>query len=206
ISYQKAEEESLRLNVEKQLTLSRAFQKDKKAFTDQEVADMINNISIKSDITNEELLILEKYYADQEKLRKHNKKDLEENVNFEVALIEKRLKSQLLLNDEQLSNKLSSIGIGSNLTDVENYEKSVYEIKKKYLEKNLNDQLEVYKKILENESLTNDKKEEYRRKLLDIETQIRDFQNQTHIESLEKAKEMEQAFIEIGNSIKNALI
>src|SRR5690606_31533785 len=51
-----------------------------------------------------------------------------------------------------------------------------------------------------------EKKEEYRSKLLDIENQIRDFQNQTHIESLEKAKEMEQAFMQIGENIKNALV
>ena len=50
------------MNVEKQLTLSRSFQKGKTAFTEQEISDMLNNISLKSDITNEELLILEKYF------------------------------------------------------------------------------------------------------------------------------------------------
>jgi len=74
------EEELLKMNVEKQLTLFRSFQKDKTAFTEQEISDMLNNISLKSDITNEELLILEKYYVAQDKLRKDNQKGL--NINF----------------------------------------------------------------------------------------------------------------------------
>lgn len=210
IASHKAEEESLKLNVEKQLTLSRSFQKDKTAFTEQEISDMLNNISLKSDITNEELLILEKYYAAQDKLRKGNQKSLEDNVKFEVEQVKKKIQEQVKssnsknFNDE--SGEINALSIGNNLTDVESYEKAVYEIKRKYLLKNLEDELAVYNQIIENEKAKGTVTQEMLDKQLELENSVRDFKNESHIISLEKAKEMEQRFIEMGENIKNALV
>lgn len=206
IASQKAEEESLRLNAEKQLTISRAFQDDKKAFTATEISDMINNIQIKSDITNDELLILEKFYAAQAKLRKDNEKGLEQNLELELKLLKEKQQSKLLQNDVAMSSELDGLNIGNNLTDVENYEKAAYEIKRKYLLKEIEDNIAFYQSILQNENLTQKQKEENTKILLGLQGELREFNNQSHIESLEKAKEMEQAFIEIGENIKNALV
>lgn len=204
------EEELLKMNVEKQLTLSRSFQKDKTAFTEQEISDMLNNISLKSDITNEELLILEKYYVAQDKLRKGNQKGLEDNAKFEVEQIKKRIQEQVNssnsknFNDE--SGEINTLSIGNNLTDVESYERAVYEIKRKYLLKNLEDELAVYNQIIENEREKGTVTQEILDKQVELGNSVREFNNQTHIESLEKAKEMEQKFIEMGENIKNALV
>src|SRR5690606_11440217 len=92
------------------------------------------------------------------------------------------------------------------LGEVENYEKSVYEIKRKYLLKNLEDELAVYDKIIESEKEKGTITQEILDKRQEIENEIRDFNIQSHIESLEKAKELEQAFMEIGENIKNALV
>lgn len=210
IASQKAEEESLKLNVEKQLTLSRSFQKGKTAFTEQEISDMLNNISLKSDITNEELLILEKYYTAQDKLRKDNEKSAEENVKFEVDQIKKRIQEQVKssnsknFNDE--SGEINTLSVGNNLTDVESYEKAVYEIKRKYLLKNLEEELAVYNQIIENEKNKGTVTQDMLDKQLELENSVRDFKNESHIISLEKAKEIEQKFIEMGENIKNALV
>ncbi|RRJ91529.1 hypothetical protein EG240_05855 [Paenimyroides tangerinum] len=204
------EEELLKMNVEKQLTLSRSFQKEKMAFTEQEISDMLNNISLKADITNEELLILEKYYTAQDKLRKDNQKGLEDNVKFEVEQVKKKIQEQVKssnsknFNDE--SGEINALSIGNNLTDVESYEKAVYEIKRKYLLKNLEDELAVYNQIIENEKAKGTVTQEMLDKQVELGNSVREFNNQTHVESLEKAKELEQKFIEMGMNIKNALV
>lgn len=210
IASQKAEEEALRLSYEKQLTLSRAFQNDKDAFSDTEISNMLDNKSIKADITNAELLILEKYYAEQKKLREDNSKDLEKNVKFEVELLKKQAQEKVkkLTSSNNLSEakEINLKSIGNNLTDVENYEKATYEIKRKYLLKNLEDELAVYNTIIENEKKKGKVNQDILDKQLELENQVREFKNESHVISLEKAKEMEQRFIEMGEAIKNALV
>lgn len=204
------EEELLKLNIEKQLTLSRSFQKNKIAFTDEEIKDLVENKSSREDITNQELLILEKFYAEQGKLRKANEKELEQNIIFEANLIKKqaqdKVKSLTSKNNEEESIEVNALSIGSNLTDVETYEKAVYEIKRKYLLKNLEDELAVYNQIIESEKAKGTITQEILDKQLELENSIRVFKNESHVESLEKAKELEQRFIEMGDTIKNALV
>lgn len=206
ISSQKAEEDALKLSVEKQLTLSRAFQKDKKAFSEQEIYDMLSNKSIRKDITDEELLILEKYYAEQEKLRKQNKKDIESNIDFEILQLKKKQDSKLLGYQSEMSGDIGALSVGNNLIDVENYEKAVYEIKRKYMLKEIEDNIALYKSILENENLTQEQKEKNTKILLGLQEDLREFNNQTHIDNLTKANEIEQRYIEMGENIKNALV
>src|SRR5690606_12925634 len=43
-------------------------------------------------------------------------------------------------------------------------------------------------------------------KQLELENKVREFKTQSHIESVEKAKEIEDKFMEIGENIKNALV
>jgi len=210
IASQKAEEESLRLNAEKQLTISRAFQEGKKAFTETEISDMINNIQIKSDITNNELLILEKFYAAQAKLRKDNEKGLADNVEFEVNQLKKRVdkKAQEINydNDKLASDEINKLSIGDNLTDVENYEKKVYEIKRKYLLLSLQQQLAVLDKEIEIAQTKGAIDKSILDKQLKLRNEIKEFENESHVDTLMKAKEMEQRFIEMGENIKNALV
>lgn len=209
ISSQKAEEEALKLNYEKQLTLSRAFQKDRAAFTEEEKKYMLESKSILSDVstlTNAELLILEKYYAEQEKLRKQNKKDIESNIDFEISQLQKKQDSKLLGYQSEMSGEIGALSIGNNLTDVENYEKAVYEIKRKYMLKEIEDNIALYKSILENENLTQEQKEKNTKILLGLQEDLREFNNQTHIDNLTKANEIEQRYIEMGENIKNALV
>lgn len=206
MTYFQLEESLLKTNLEKQLTLSRSFQKDKEAFTEQEIQDLINGAESKITLTDQELLMLEKFYSDQEKLRKQNEKGLKENVDFEINLLKKGHESKLLNDHQQLSNELNGLEIGTNLTDVENYEKAAYEIKRKYLLKEIEDNIAFYQSILENENLTHKQKEENTKILLGLQEDLREFNNQSHIESLEKAKEIEDKFMEIGENIKNALV
>lgn len=204
------EENLIRLNTEKQLKLARAFQKDKVSLTDQEIQDLINGVQIKAELSNEELLILEKLHYSQDKLRKDNQKGLEDNAKFEADLIKKQIQEQVNssnsknFNDE--SGEINALSIGNNLTDVESYERAVYEIKRKYLLKNLEDELAVYNQIIENEKGKGTVTQEMLDKQLELENSVRDFKNESHIISLEKAKEMEQKFIEMGENIKNALV
>ncbi len=209
IASQKAEEEALRLSYEKQLTLSRAFQTDKDAFTKQEIDDFLTKEELLKGVntlTDAELLILEKYYAEQKKLRKYNQKDLENNVDLEIKLLKEKQQSKELKSQAAMASELDGLSIGSNLTDVENYEKAAYEIKRKYLLKEIEDNITFYKTILDNENLTQEQKEKNTKILLGLQEDLREFNNQTHVESLEKAKEMEQRFIEMGEAIKNALV
>lgn len=203
---QQLELAALKLNIEKQLTLSRAFQTDKKAFTDQEVQDLINGVETKNALTNQELLILEKFYAEQEKLRKQNQKGLEDNIQFEISLLKKQQESKLLQSQFSMSGELNASSIGSDLTDLENYEKAAYEIKRKYLLKEIEDNITLYESILQRENLTQSQKEENLKILLNLQEELREFNLQSHFESLEQAKEMERTFMEIGESIKNALV
>lgn len=210
---QQIEESALRLKFEKQLTLMRAFQEDKVAFTKDEInnyltqEELLNGVNT---LTDQELLILEKYYADQKKLRKDNQKDLEDNVKFEVELLKKRIQEQVKFsnsknfNDE--SSEINTLSIDSNLGDVENYEKAVYDIKRKYLLKNLEDELAVYDQMIETEKAKGTVTQEMLDKQLELRNSIREFNNQSHVESLEMAKEMEQRFIEMGENIRNALV
>lgn len=203
---QQLELAALKLNVEKQLTLSRGFQEDKKAFTDQEVQDLINGVETKTVLTNQELLILEKFYAEQEKLRKQNQKGLEDNIQFEINLLKKQQESKLLQGQFSMSGELNALSIGSDLTDLENYEKAAYEIKRKYLLKEIEDNITLYESILQRENLTQSQKEENLKILLNLQEELREFNLQSHFESLEQAKEMERTFMEIGESIKKALV
>lgn len=204
------EENLIRLNTEKQLKLARAFQKDKVSLTDQEIQDLINGVQIKTELSNEELLILEKFHYSQEKLRKSNQKSLEDNAKFEADLIKKQIQEKVKdsnsknFNDE--SGEINGLNIGNNLTDVESYEKAVYEIKRKYLLKNLEDELAVYNQIIENEKAKGTVTQEMLDKQLELENSVRDFKNESHVIALEKAKELEQKFIEMGINIKNALV
>src|SRR5690606_29073353 len=147
---------------------------------------------------------------DQEKLRKQNEKGLKENIDFEIGLIKKRIKEETQsVNSKNFnaeSSDINALNVGGSLGEVENYEKSVYEIKRKYLLKNLEDELAVYDKIIESEKEKGTITQEILDKRQEIENEIRDFNIQSHIESLEKAKELEQAFMEIGENIKNALV
>lgn len=210
MTYFQLEESLLKTNLEKQLTLSRSFQKDKEAFTEQEIQDLVNGLKIETELTNQELLMLEKFYHDQEKLRKQNEKGLKENIDFEIRLIKKRIQEQTQsVNSKNFnaeSSDINALNVGGSLGEVENYEKSVYEIKRKYLLKNLEDELAVYDKIIESEKEKGTITQEILDKRQEIENEIRDFTIQSHIESLEKAKELEQAFMEIGENIKNALV
>ena len=210
MTYFQLEEELLRKNLEKQLTLSRSFQKDKIAFTEEEINNMVNGVSYKADITNEELLILEKFYNDQEKLRKQNEKGLQENLDFEVNILKKqaqeKVKKITSQNNKDEAGEINTLSIGNNLTDVENYEKTAYEIKRKYLLKNLEDELAVYNSIIENEKKKGKVNQNILDKQLELENKVREFKTQSHIESLEKAKEIEDKFMEIGENIKNALV
>lgn len=210
MTYFQLEEELLRKNLEKQLTLSRSFQKDRIAFTEEEINNMVNGVSYKADITNEELLILEKFYNDQEKLRKRNEKGLQENLDFEVNILKKqaqeKVKKITSQNNKDEAGEINTLSIGNNLTDVENYEKTAYEIKRKYLLKNLEDELAVYNSIIENEKKKGKVNQDILDKQLELENKVREFKTQSHIESLEKAKEIEDKFIEIGENIKNALV
>lgn len=212
---QQLEEASLRLNVEKQLTLSRAFQEDKKAFTETEISDMINNISIKSDITNEELLILEKFYAAQEKLRKDNEKGLEENVKFEVKILKKQIedkqKLQDTINDTSMNNEIQGLSYNPNdLSSIEAYEKAVVEIKKKYLKEGLENTLASLEQEILLYKEGSKERIEAENKIANVKTQINEFIAESNKESVQKsiesAKEMEQRFIEMGENIKNALV
>lgn len=210
IASQKAEEESLRLNVEKELTLSRAFQADKKAFTDSEISDMINGVGIKTEITNQELLILEKFYAAQDRLRKENEKSLENNLKFEVEQLRRRVddkaKEIAYDNDKLAADEINELDIGKNLTDYESYEKAVYEIKRKYLLLSLQQQLDVLDKEIEIAKTKGEVDKSILEKQLKLRSEIKEFEDQTHVSSLQKAKEMEQKFIEMGANIKNALV
>lgn len=210
MTYFQLEESLLKTNLEKQLTLSRSFQKDKVAFSEQEIQDLINGAESKITLTDQELLMLEKFYSDQEKLRKQNEKGLKENVDFEVSLIKKRIQEQSQSvsskNFNAESSEINALNVGGSLAEVDNYEKSVYEIKRKYLLKNLEDELAVYDKIIESEKEKGTITQEILDKRQEIENEIREFNNQSHVESLEQAKEMEQAFMEIGENIKNALV
>lgn len=207
---QQLEESALKLSIEKQLKLSRGFQEDKKTFTDQEIQDLINGAESKVVLTDQELLILEKYYAEQKKLRKDNQKDLEDNVKFEVDLLKKQTQEKVKQinsnNNRGEASEINALSIGNNLGSVENYEKAVYEIKRKYLLKNLEDELAVYNTIVENEKAKGKVNQDILDKQLELENQVREFKNDSHVISLEKAKEMEQRFIEMGENIKNALV
>lgn len=213
IASQKAEEEALRLNYEKQLTLSRAFQTDKDAFTKQEIDDFLTKEELLKGVntlTDAELLILEKYYAEQKKLRKDNSKDLEDNVKFEAEQLKKRVdekaKEISYDNDKLAADEIDKLDIGKNLTDVESYEKAVYDIKRKYLLLSLQQQLDALDKEIEIAQTKGEVDKSILEKQLKLRTEIKEFENQTHVDTLNKAKEMEQRFIEMGEAIKNALV
>ena len=213
IASQKAEEEALRLNYEKQLTLSRAFQTEKDAFTKQEIDDFLTKEELLKGVntlTDAELLILEKYYAEQKKLRKDNSKDLEDNVKFEAEQLKKRVdekaKEISYDNDKLAADEIDKLDIGKNLTDVEKYEKAVYDIKRKYLLLSLQQQLDALDEEIKIAQTKGEVDKSILEKQLKLRTEIKEFENKTHVESLEKAKEIEQRFIEMGEAIKNALV
>ncbi|WCM42406.1 tape measure protein [Flavobacterium sp. CBA20B-1] len=207
---QQLEESALRLNLEKKLTLSRAFQKRTDEFTKQEIQDLIDRKEIKNQLSNEELLILEKFYAAQEKLRKDNEKDLKDSVEFEANLLKKqaqeKVKKITSQNNKDEAGEINALSIGSNLTDVENYEKSVYKIKRKYLLKNLEDELAVYNTIVESEKKKGKVNQDILDKQLELENQVREFKNESHVESLEQTEEIAQRYKKLAEDIKIALI
>src|SRR5690606_28635657 len=120
--------------------------------------------------------------------------------------LKEKQQSKLLQNEAAMSTELNDLSLGNNLTDVENYEKAAYEIRRKYLLKEIEDNIAFYQSILQNENLTQKQKEENTKILLGLQEDLREFNNQSHFESLQKAREMEQAFMEIGENIKNALV
>jgi len=176
------EEELLRLNTEKQLTLSRSFQKEKTAFTDQEIKDLINGNQIKSELTNAELLILEKFYTAQEKLRKGNQKGLEDNAEFEAKIIAANTAAIISGNDinrlkeltkvEEDFKKLSFKNNEERIKAVEDREKRILEINRKYDKINTEDQIKQMIQTLEILGIENEKIIELKKKLAELQNQL----------------------------------
>lgn len=199
LSYFELEEESLRLNIEKQLTLSRAFQEDKKAFTEKEISDMLNNISVKSDITNQELLILEKYYSDQEKLRKQNQKGLEDQAKKEAEIIAKQTAGVLLGVDKDKFDEVKALEESYQKKEIttEEYEKRLNDISLKYTTKTFEEQIKGLKDLIDLTGYSEEEKLKIKTQIAEAEMNLIKAKNDYERDQTQKSLEVYQKKLEI---------
>lgn len=199
-----------KLEFEKEFTLVSNFNKETKALTNEEIQSYLDSNTSIEGLTDEQKLILEKWYAEKDKLNTDYLKSLEVNTKREADIIAKQIgddiKSSTSKNKKGEEEEISKLDIGSSLEDVEKYNKAVYEIKRKYRLLDLKDQLAAYDKQIESDKNKGIINQDILDKRMSLGAQIREFENESHVESLEKAKELEDKYKEIGENLKNALV
>ncbi|WP_448607158.1 tape measure protein [Paenimyroides ceti] len=206
---QKAEEESLRLNAEKQLTLASNFVQGQVDLTKKEIQSYLDGNVKLDELSNDKQLILKKYFNDIEKLQKKYQKSQEEIVKSEAEKIIKKStqtneSSKIAMNDE-----IGALQPGKSLKDIEAYEKAVADIKIKYTKMAIQEQINGLKEVLQLNIKNDEEILKYSVQLSEAEQKLQDETNKNEKENLEKsleknkeyAKKMEEIMQELHKAL-----
>lgn len=179
-------------------------------------------------MTNEEKLIIEKYMFEKKKLEEQGVKDKQATLDAEVALVKKKMDEELQLQDKLLNEALEfenkkflAQKDETNYQDrqkaIEEHERQVYEIKKRFALDALKVQMDSLQALLDAE----DQKPEKERVSAQLRKQIEaelaaakkeysDIELQAYIENAEKRAEKEaevaQRIRDLSYGLKDAIV
>ena len=149
-----------RKEAEKALTLLSNFNKDSKALTDEEIQNYLDANTSIDGLTNEQKLVLEKWYADKLVLQKNYVKSSEDQAKKEAEIIAKNTAGILFGVDKDKFDELGAVEqqYKSGLISKEEYEKNLAEISHKYTQRTLEEQLKSLQSIVDLSNLSEDEK------------------------------------------------
>ena len=178
-------------------------------FTDEEIQELIAGNSIKKELTNEQLLILEKYYAKKKEIEENNKSDIETLVKFDS--LEKKINEEINAEKKALLESLNAVEITEKKKRelIENSERKIAEIRRKYAIEYLEDQLKNLKELLSQAGQGHELRVKYEAQIQKLTAQILDLKLEKHSatedEITEKVKSSTKEILEISQDLTNAL-
>jgi len=145
--------------------------------SDAEIQRLISGLEIKKQLTTEERLLLEQLTADKEQLLKKQAKDRQALIDSEVIKSKKQVDDTLLAQDTELKNALEAENLKFAALDatkeaIEEHERQVFEIKKMYALKALQEQVKAAEALLLNSQISADERKKIENNLANAKFQI----------------------------------
>ncbi|OIQ22204.1 MAG: phage tail tape measure protein [Flavobacterium sp. MedPE-SWcel] len=214
-------EETLRYELEKNALEKEGVDKLSKSKLEAYKKDVENRIEslvsgkIKAEnISNEELLIIEKYYAQKRELQEKDKERTQEIIDSEVEAIRKRIDAELQLRENNLNQdivkendvyneELNSAQGNFSLIEKarEDHEKRLFDIKKKYALEGLNLQIDELQTMLDkndsldkSEQISSDKRAQIVADLERFKREASDLKTESYVSNLLSKEEKEKLF------------
>lgn len=186
--------ESKRLESEKELTLASNFNKDSKALTNDEIQGYISATESIEGLTDEQKLILEKWYAEKDKLNKDYLKSAGANAKKEADIIAKQTAGILLGVDKDKFDELKEVEkqFEKGLISKEEYEKRIAAISLKYTTKTFEEQIKGMKDLVDLTGYSEDEKLKIKAKIAEAEMNLikakNDYENELNEKSIQAQK------------------
>jgi TP901 family phage tail tape measure protein len=178
--------------------------------SDEEIKRLIAGGEIKKKLSKDEILLLEELTADKEQLLKKQEKDRQALIDNEVENSKKRVDEVLLAQDTELKNALEAENIKftamkANGDAIAEHERQVFEIKKMYALKALEEQVKAAEALLLNSEISAEKRKQIENNLATAKLQISELEAGSQQEEAEKRIEREKQQAEQIKEVSIAL-
>lgn len=187
--------------------------------TDKEIQTLLNGGEIKKKLTDDEILVLEQYAAKQKEIDDNLLENKQKIVDSIVALEKKKVDATLLNQDTQQNTDLLDENtkfqdeldaLGDNHKAIEEatiaHEERVLEIKKRYIQKALEEEIKSAEALLANANISAEKRAEIENKLSQLKLQLNQIEVDSSIEKNEKKLLSEEEYAEQVRDMSEQLV
>lgn len=186
--------------------------------TDEEIQTLINGGEIKKKLTDDEILVLEEYAAKQKEIDEKTLENKQKIVDSIVALEKKKVDAQLQQQGTGLNTDLTSenssfandiANAQGNAAEIERitleHEERVFNIKKEYAKKALQEQIASVEKLLENEGISAEKRAEIENQLSKYKLELSELDLQKYEGITNRRLELEKEAAELTKQLQSEL-
>jgi len=218
----KSQEYALALNeeaLEKQLKDISRYNDKVRDLSNKEIERLVTSIQIPADLreklNNEEILALEKYYAEKENIYKKSEASIddlvsgnfEKNLNAELQMRENALNEALIAENDRFNNERTNER--NREKAVERHESNIAKIKKAYAIQAVQEQIKAFEALLAAEALTAEQRKDAEAKLSDFRRELSDLQVKTFEDNSSKEvktfEDQVEQIKDLAGQLKDAL-
>lgn len=195
------------------------YNDDVRDLTSSEIQTLLNGGEIKKKLTDDEILVLEELAAKQkeidDKIVEDKQKIVDSIVEIEAKKNAKILQNQdtelnkkLLRENEDFQDTLDALGDNQKAIEdaTKDHEERVLEIKKEYIKKGLEEQIKSVELLLNNESISADKRAEIENRLSKLRLELNQIDVDSSIEKNEKKLLSEEEYSEKVREMSEELV
>lgn len=203
--------------IQKLKNISR-YTDDVRDLTDDEIQVLIDGGQIKKKLTDDEVLVLEEYAKKQKEIDKKTVEEKKKIVDSIVALEKKKVDATLQKQGTDLNNSLASenssfandiANAQGNAAEIERitleHEERIFNIKKEYAKKALQEQINSIESLLQNENISAEERAKIENDLSKYKLQLTELDLQKYEGYSKRRIELEKQAAEITKELQNEL-